>query len=77
MNTLPELLDFVVTTLQLSPLCRDVHVLETHQFSEQQFALKVRTELVTGGMLQVRLYRNGEHTDYAYQFVRGERSVLR
>jgi hypothetical protein len=76
-NTLADWLSFVVTTLQTWPLCRDVRVLETHQFSEQQFALKVRAELSSGGMLQVRLYRNGEHTDYAYQFVRSEQPILR
>ncbi|HXV99146.1 MAG TPA: DUF6516 family protein, partial [Anaerolineae bacterium] len=44
---------------------------------EQQFALKVRAELADGSMLQVRLYHNGEHTDYAYQLVRNEEPILR
>jgi hypothetical protein len=76
-NNLPDLLNFVVTSLQASSLCNAVQVLETHQFSERQFALKVRAEFVPGGTLQVRLYCNGEHTDYAYQLVRDEKSVLR
>lgn len=45
MTTLPELLNFVVTTLQSSPLCSRVRVLETHQFSADQFALKVRAPI--------------------------------
>lgn len=77
MNTLPDLLNFVVTSLQASSLCTAVHVLETQQFSERQFALKVRAEFVVGGVIQVRLYCNGEHTDYAYQLVRDEKSILR
>jgi hypothetical protein len=68
-NTLADLLNFVVTTLQTSQLCNTVLVLETHQFSDRQFALKVRAELGRGGSLQVRLYRNGDHTDYAYHLV--------
>ncbi|MBI4769787.1 MAG: hypothetical protein HY784_05060 [Chloroflexi bacterium] len=48
MNALAEWLDFVVSTLQRWPLCRAVRVVETQQFSERQFALKVRAELETG-----------------------------
>jgi hypothetical protein len=51
--------------------------LETRQFSESQFAFKIRADLVSGGILQVYLYRNGEHTDYAYQLFRGDRPVVR
>lgn len=77
MNTLPDLLNFVVTTLQISPLCHAVYIVETHQFSARQFAIKVRAELIVGSVLQVRLYRNGQHIDYAYQLVRNENPVLR
>jgi len=77
LSTLADLLNLVVTTLQASALCRTISVLETDQFSESQFAFKVRAELVTDDLLQVRLYRNGEHTDYSYQIVRGERPILR
>ncbi len=76
MNSLADLLNLVLTTLQSLPACRAVRVLETHQFSQQQVALKVRAELAHGGMLQVRLYRNGAHTDYAYHFLSGDQ-VLR
>jgi hypothetical protein len=75
MNTLADVLGLVVTMLQAWPLSHAVRVLETHQFSDRQFALKVRAELTAGGTLQVRLYRNGEHTDYAYQLIRGGESI--
>ena len=45
MSTLPDLLSFVVTTLQTFSLCRTVRVMETRQFSKHQFTLKVRAEL--------------------------------
>ncbi len=77
MNTLADLLNLVVSTLQTSLLCRDVRVLETLQFSESQFALKVRADLKSGDMLQVRLYCNGEHTDYAYQLLHGDEAMVR
>ena len=77
MNTLPELLDFTVSTLQKSTLVVNVRVLETFQFSESQFAFKVRSELVSGNVLQVRLYRNGEHNDYAFQLFRDDAPLIR
>jgi len=52
-----------------------VRILETQQFSERQFALKVRATLTPGGTLQVRLYRNGAHTDYAYHVIDAEHSM--
>ncbi len=75
MSTLPDLLSFVVTTLQTWSLCRAVRVLETRQFSKHQFTLKVRAELAVGGILQVRLYRNSEHTDYAYHLIHDDKAV--
>ena len=75
MKTLADLLDLVVTTLQTWPLCDSVQVMETHQYSNDQYALKVRVGLVGEGLLQVRLYRNHEHMDYAYQLVLAEPSV--
>ena len=75
MSTLPDLLSFVVTTLQTFSLCRTVRVMETRQFSKHQFTLKVRAELSAGGILQVRLYRNGEHTDYAYHLIHDDKAV--
>lgn len=75
MSALAEWLDWVVTTLQAWPRCRHVRILETQQFSEAQFALKVRADLVTGDTLQVRLYHNHAHTDYAYHFIYGQQSL--
>jgi len=75
LNTLPDLLSFVVSTLQAWSVCGAVRVIETAQFSPGQFAFKVRAELATGSALLVRLYRNGEHTDYAYYLARGEQSI--
>lgn len=72
MNTLAELLSTTTTTLQMWSLCNTVRVLETNRFSDSQFAFKLRAELKTGGIFQVRIYRNGEHTDYAYYFSQGE-----
>lgn len=75
MKMLAEWLDFVITTLQTWPHSHDVSVLETQQFSAAQFALKVRAGLRPDGMLQVRLYCNGEHIDYAYHVIQGERAL--
>jgi len=71
MDTLNDWIDFVCATLQHEfPDCI-IHVVETQQFSAMQFALKVRAELGPGSILQVRLYQNRAHTDYAYHFIRG------
>jgi len=75
MKTLSDWLEFVITTLQTWPHCHTVRILETQQFSERQYALKVRATLTSGGTLQVRLYRNGVHTDYAYHIVCGDQSM--
>ena len=77
MNTFAELLNFVVCTLQTSPLCLGTRILETLQFSESQFAIKIRANLKSGDVLQVRLYCNGEHTDYAFQLFRDETPMVR
>lgn len=77
MNTLAGLQNHVVTTLQLSPLCNTVHIVETQLFSKYQFAFRVRADLVSGETLQIRLYVNSEHIDYAYQLIRYDRPVLR
>jgi hypothetical protein len=67
LNSLTDLLTSVVSTLQTSTLCRSVQPIETFRFSETQFGLKVRSHLISGDMLQVRLYCKGDHTDYSYQ----------
>lgn len=77
MSQLADLLNFVVTTLQESPVCQATHTLETQQFSDNQFAFKVRANIVDESDLQVRLYQNNEHTDYAYQWFRESQHLAR
>jgi hypothetical protein len=76
-NTLPSLTNFIVTTLQLLPLCQQVRVVSTNAFSAQQFAVKVRAILAEGNLLQVYVYHNNEHTDYAYQLAYDDKPILR
>ena len=76
MSALASALNQVVSKLQTAPGCRTVRVLETHEFSDEQFAFKVRAEFAAGN-LQVRVYQNAAHTDYAYQWFRDELPVLR
>jgi hypothetical protein len=75
MRVLSDWLEFVITTLQTWSHCHSVRILETQQFSESQFALKVRATLIPEGTLQVRLYHNAAHIDYTYHFIRGDYSV--
>ena len=77
MNNLAAVLSYLVTTIQRSGYCNTVRVIETHHFSERQFALKLRAELISGDVLQVRIYRNGDHTDYSYQLLRNTLALLR
>jgi len=77
MNTLADLLNLVVSTLQNFPHSKVVRVVETEDFSQRRFAFKVRAELVSGATLQVRLYYNQGHIDYAYQLVQNNQPVLR
>jgi hypothetical protein len=66
-NTLADSLSEIISLLQVSSLVVSSKVVETSQFSRNQFILKVRAELVTGEILQVRNYQNQFHLDYAYQ----------
>jgi hypothetical protein len=75
MSTLVDWLSLIITTFEAWSSCRSVRILETQQFSAAQFALKVRAELHTGNILQVRLYHNHEPTDYAYHFIHGEQAL--
>lgn len=67
MSSLPALLNLVVTTLQTYPYCTSVAVVETKEFSDEQFFVKVRAELSGSVSFQVRIYYNRGHHDYAYQ----------
>lgn len=74
--SLASLLGTIMAVLQAHPMCRSVTVVETKQFSNEQFFFKVRAELLAGHKLQVRIYYNLGHTDYAYQ-VFGDVPLLR
>lgn len=77
MKSLPELLNFIITTLQRSPHCETVQVVNTQTFSAKQFTLKIRASLIDGRSLQIRLYYNQDHVDYAYQLLQGEQPIQR
>ena len=62
-----DVLTFVVSTLQASPLCVSVTVIQEKVFSNEQFVLKVRAQLTNEWSLQIYLYHNHGHYDYAYQ----------
>ena len=77
MNSLAALLSRIVTDLQRSDYCVAIRVLETQQYSRHQFAFKMRVELVTGDVLQIRIYCNDNHVDYSYQLLRGAQPIQR
>lgn len=77
MNTLADLLSFVVTALQRSGRCGAVRVLDTQSFSAHQYAIKVRAQMLNGDVLQIRIYHNDGHVDYSYQLLRGGEPVMR
>ena len=76
MTSLASLLGRLVTELQVHPTCRKVTVVETKEFSFDQFFLKIRAELAGDYKLQVRVYYNRGHVDYAYQFF-GDLPIMR
>jgi len=76
-NTLADLLSYVVTALQRSGRCSAVRVLDTQSFSARQYAIKVRAELLNGDVLQLRIYHNSGHVDYSYQLLRASEPVMR
>lgn len=65
--SLPSLLGTVMAVLQAHPLCKHAVVVETKEFSLDQFFFKIRAELAEGYKFQVRIYYNRGHIDYAYQ----------
>ncbi len=67
MSSLPSLLGALMTVLQSHPLCHRVTVVETKSFSADQFFFKVRAGIAERYHLQVRVYYNRGHIDYAYQ----------
>lgn len=67
MTSLSALLGTLVALLQAHPLCSKVSVVETREFFPEQFFFKIRAELPEKHNLQVRIYYNRGHIDYAYQ----------
>lgn len=67
MTSLPSLLGSVTAILQAHLLCTNVAVVETKEFASDQFFFKIRVELTGEYKLQVRIYYNRGHIDYAYQ----------
>ena len=69
MTSLPVMLGAVITILQSNPLCRKVINVETKEFSPLQFFFKIRVSInaLEKTTLQIRLYYNHGHIDYAYQ----------
>lgn len=67
MPTLPELLDQVITALQVFPVLTRVRVVETEVYAGNRFFCKVRADLSNALSFQVRIYYNRGHYDYAYQ----------
>ena len=58
--------------LQVYPLCSHVSVVETQEFSSDQFFFKIRADLPEAYKLQIRIYFNRAHIDYAYQLFTDE-----
>ena len=67
MTSLPSLLGNVLAILQSHPACKKIIGIETREFSPDQFYFKIRAALSGTLKLQVRLYYNRGHIDYAYQ----------
>ncbi|MCG2770325.1 MAG: DUF6516 family protein [Anaerolineae bacterium] len=62
------MLGVLMAILQAHPLCKRVAVVEIKQFSADQFSFKIRAVLLKeDAQLQVRMYYNRGHLDYAYQ----------
>lgn len=77
MTTLPVLLGVLTAILQAHPLCERLAILETREFSPDQFYFKVRAELPQGYGFQARIYSNAGHVDYAYQLFKQDHPILR
>lgn len=67
MTSLSALLGTLVAILQTHPMCEKVAVVETKEFSPDQFFFKVRAALGGEVRFQARIYFNRGYIDYAYQ----------
>jgi len=75
--TLPAILGALTAILQSHPLCERTTIVETRGFSSDQFYFKVRAELPRDYRIQVRVYSNQGHVDYAYQLFKEGAPTLR
>lgn len=67
MSSLSFLLGTLMTRLQAHHICQRVSVVETKEFSSDQFFFKIRADITGGNHFQARIYYNHGHIDYAYQ----------
>ena len=65
--SLASLLATMVAIIQVHSVCENVSVMETVSFSADPFFIKIRADLTGQYKLQVRVYYNQGHVDYAYQ----------
>lgn len=77
MTTLPAMLGVVMAILQSHQLCEQAAIVETKEFSQDQFLFKVRAKFPQDYRLQARIYCNFGHVDYAYQLFKEDRPILR
>lgn len=77
MITLPAMLGALTAILQSHPLCERTTIVETREFSSNQFYFKVRAELPRDYRIQARVYSNQGHVDYAYQLFKEGAPTLR
>lgn len=57
----------LVAILQAHRLCQQIKIVETKTFSLEQYFIKIRVQLPKEHKLQVCVYHNWGHIDYAYQ----------
>ena len=56
-----KLIAEIVSLLSDSGFCEDIQILETSQFSSQQYAFKIRSTIFSAYFLQIRIYYNLRH----------------
>ena len=71
------MLGALAAILQSHPLCERTAIVETREFSPNQFYFKVRAELLHGYQFQTRVYSSFGHVDYAYQLFKEGDPLLR
>ena len=77
MTTLAATLGALTAILQTLPFCEQTAIVETREFSPDQFYFKVRAKLPHGYHFQTRIYSNFGDMDYAYQLFKEDTPLLR